>query len=193
RRVRMANLAFVGSHRVNGVSKLHTELMQETVFADLNRLFPGRIVNVTNGVAPRRWLLDSNPALSQLISSQIGEGWMRELSQLERLAPRAEDHAFPEQFWLAKHANKERLAAFIQELLGVRINPHSLFDVQIKRIHEYKRQLLKLLHVVVLYNRIRSHPGGTYLPRTIIFAGKAAPGYAMAKLIIKLINDVAEV
>jgi starch phosphorylase len=192
RRVRMANLAFVGSHRVNGVSKLHTELMQETVFADLNRLFPGRIVNVTNGVAPRRWLLDSNPALSQLISSQIGEGWMRELSQLERLAPRAEDAAFREQFWLAKHANKKRLAAFIQERLGVRISPHSLFDVQIKRIHEYKRQLLKLLHVVVLYNRIRSHPGGTYLPRTIIFAGKAAPGYAIAKLIIKLINDVAK-
>jgi starch phosphorylase len=193
RRVRMANLAFVGSHRVNGVSKLHTALMQETVFADLDRLFPGRIVNVTNGVAPRRWLLDSNPALSQLISSQIGEDWMRELGQLERLVPQADDAAFREQFWRAKHANKERLAAFVQERCGIRINPHSLFDVQIKRIHEYKRQLLKLLHVVVLYNRIRSHPGGAHLPRTVIFAGKAAPGYAMAKLIIKLINDVATV
>jgi starch phosphorylase len=193
RRVRMANLAFVGSHRVNGVSKLHTALMQETVFADLNRLFPGRIVNVTNGVAPRRWLLDSNPALSRLISNQIGEGWMRDLGQLERLTPQADNAAFREQFWLAKHANKAHLAAFIEEECGTRINPHSLFDVQIKRIHEYKRQLLKLLHVVVLYNRIRSHPGGAYLPRTVIFAGKAAPGYAIAKLTIKLINDVAKV
>jgi starch phosphorylase len=193
RRVRMANLAFVGSHRVNGVSKLHTELMQETVFADLNRLFPGRIVNVTNGVAPRRWLLDANPALSRLISSRIDESWMRELSQLERLVPQAEDVTFREQFSLAKHANKERLAAFVQEHCDIRLNSNSLFDVQIKRIHEYKRQLLNLLHVVVLYNRIRSHPGGAYLPRTVIFAGKAAPGYAMAKLIIKLINDVAKV
>jgi starch phosphorylase len=191
RRVRMANLAFVGSHRVNGVSKLHTALMQETVFADLNRMFPGRIVNVTNGVAPRRWLLDSNPALSQLISNQIGEGWIRELSQLERLATRAGDPAFREQFRQAKYANKERLAAFVQRRCGVKIDPNSLFDVQIKRIHEYKRQLLKVLHVVAAYNRIRSHPGGSYLPRTVIFAGKAAPGYAMAKLIIKLINDVA--
>jgi starch phosphorylase len=193
RRVRMANLAFVGSRRVNGVSKLHTALMQETVFADLNRLFPGRIVNVTNGVAPRRWLRDSNSALSQLISSQIGEGWMRELSQLERLAPQAEDAAFREQFSLAKQVNKELLAAFVEERCGTRLNPNSLFDVQIKRFHEYKRQQLNLLHVVALYNRIRSHPGGAYLPRTVIFAGKAAPGYAMAKLIIKLINDVAKV
>ena len=193
RRVRMANLAFVGSHRVNGVSKLHTALMKETVFADLNRVFPGRIVNVTNGIAPRRWLVESNPALSRLISAQIGEDWMRDLSQLERLAPQAEDSAFREQFWLAKQANKQRLAAFIQEHCGIRVDPSSLFDVQIKRIHEYKRQLLNLLHVVVLYNRIRSHPGGTYPPRTVIFAGKAAPGYAMAKLIIKLVNDVAQV
>jgi glycogen phosphorylase len=193
RRVRMANLAFVGSHRVNGVSKLHSGLMQETVFADLNRLFPGRIVNVTNGVAPRRWLHDSNPALSQLVSSQIGTGWIRDLSQLERLAPRAGDAAFREQFWQAKRANKVRLAAFVQVHCGIRIDPDSLFDVQIKRIHEYKRQLLKLLHVVAAYNRIRSRPGAASLPRTVIFAGKAAPGYAMAKLIIKLINDVAKV
>jgi starch phosphorylase len=193
RRVRMANLAFVGSHRVNGVSKLHTALMQETVFADLNRLFPTRIVNITNGITPRRWLVESNPALSRLVSGRIGEGWMRDLNQLERLAEQAEDPAVREQFWLAKQANKQRLATFIQERCGIRVNPSSLFDVQIKRIHEYKRQLLNLLHVVALYNRIRSDPGGAYLPRTVIFAGKVAPGYAMAKLIIKLINDVAKI
>jgi glycogen phosphorylase len=193
RRVRMANLAFVGSHRVNGVSQLHTALMQETVFADLSRLFPTRIVNITNGITPRRWLVESNPALSRLISDRIGEGWMRDLSQLERLAEQAEDRAVREQFWLAKQSNKQRLATFIQQRCGIRVNPSSLFDVQIKRIHEYKRQLMNLLHVVTLYNRIRSSPGGAYLPRTVIFAGKAAPGYAMAKLIIKLISDVAKV
>jgi starch phosphorylase len=193
RRVRMANLAFVGSHRVNGVSKLHTALMQETVFADLNRLFPTRIVNITNGITPRRWLVESNPELSRLVSGRIGEGWMRDLNQLERLAEQAEDPAVREQFWLAKQANKQRLATFIQERCGIRVNPSSLFDVQIKRIHEYKRQLLNLLHVVALYNRIRSDPGGAHLPRTVIFAGKVAPGYAMAKLIIKLINDVAKI
>jgi starch phosphorylase len=172
---------------------VHAALMQETVFADLNRLFPTRIVNITNGITPRRWLVESNPALSRLVSGRIGEGWMRDLSQLERLAEQAEDPAVREQFWLAKQANKQRLATFIQERCGIRVNPSSLFDVQIKRIHEYKRQLLNLLHVVALYNRIRSDPGGAYLPRTVIFAGKVAPGYAMAKLIIKLINDVAKI
>ncbi len=193
RRVRMAHLAFVGSHCVNGVSKIHTDLMRKTVFADLDRLLPGRIVNITNGIAPRRWLAQGNPDLSRLITSRIGDAWMRDLSQLERLVPFAEDSDFRAQFHAAKQLSKARLAEHIQETTGVAVDPASLFDVQIKRIHEYKRQLLKLLHAVALYNRIRRNPGASYQPRTIIFAGKAAPGYAMAKLIIKLVNDVARV
>jgi starch phosphorylase len=191
RRVRMAHLAFVGSHAVNGVSKIHTDLMRQTVFADLDRLLPGRIVNVTNGIAPRRWLAQVNPNLSWLISSRIGEGWMRDLSQLERLVPLAGDADFRARFRAAKEVNKARLAEHILDITGVGVDPTSLFDVQIKRIHEYKRQILKLLHAIALYNRIRRNPGAPYQARTIIFAGKAAPGYAMAKLIIKLANDVA--
>ena len=193
RRVRMAHLAFVGSHRVNGVSQIHTDLMRRTVFADFDRLMPGRIVNITNGVAPRRWLAQVNPSLSWLISSRIGEGWMRDLDQLEQLAQLAGDADFRARFRAAKEINKARLAEYILDIMGVGIDPTSLFDVQIKRIHEYKRQVLKLLHAVALYNRIRRNPGGHHQVRTIIFGGKAAPGYAMAKLIIKLINDVARV
>jgi starch phosphorylase len=193
RRVRMAHLAFVGSHAVNGVSKIHTDLMRQTVFADFDRLLPGRIVNVTNGIAPRRWLAQVNPSLSWLISSRIGDGWMRDLGQLEQLVPLADDADFRARFRAAKEANKARLAEHILESIGVGVDPTSLFDVQIKRIHEYKRQILKLLHAIALYNRIRRNPGASYQPRTIIFAGKAAPGYAMAKLIIKLVNDVARV
>jgi starch phosphorylase len=191
RRVRMAHLAFVGSHAVNGVSKIHTDLMRQTVFADFDRLLPGCIVNITNGIAPRRWLAQVNPSLSWLISSRIGDGWMRDLKQLEQLAPLAEDADFRARFRAAKEVNKARLADHILETTGVGVDPTSLFDVQIKRIHEYKRQVLKLLHAVALYNRIRRDPGAHHQPRTIIFAGKAAPGYAMAKLIIKAINDVA--
>ena len=193
RRVRMAHLAFVGSHRVNGVSQIHTDLMRQTVFADFDRLMPGRIVNITNGVAPRRWLAQVNPSLSWLISSRIGEGWMRNLDQLEQLAQLAGDADFRARFRAAKEINKARLAEHILDIAGVCIDPTSLFDVQIKRIHEYKRQVLKLLHAVALYNRIRRNPGGHHQVRTVIFGGKAAPGYAMAKLIIKLINDVARV
>jgi len=193
RRVRMAHLAFVGSHRVNGVSQIHTDLMRQTVFADFDRLMPGRIVNITNGVAPRRWLAQVNPSLSWLISSRIGEGWMRNLDQLEQLAQLAGDADFRARFRAAKEINKARLAEYILDTTGVGIDPTSLFDVQIKRIHEYKRQVLKLLHAVALYNRIRRNPGGHHQVRTVIFGGKAAPGYAMAKLIIKLINDVARV
>jgi starch phosphorylase len=193
RRVRMAHLAFVGSHAVNGVSKIHTDLMRETVFADFDRLLPGRIVNITNGIAPRRWLAQVNPNLSRLIGSRIGDGWMRDLGHLEQLAPLADDADFRARFRAAKEANKARLADHILDSIGVGVDPASLFDVQIKRIHEYKRQVLKLLHAIALYNRIRRDPGAHHQSRTIIFAGKAAPGYAMAKLIIKLANDVARV
>jgi starch phosphorylase len=191
RRVRMAHLAFLGSHHVNGVSKIHTGLMRQTVFADLDRLLPGRIVNVTNGVAPRRWLAQINPELSRLISSRIGDGWMRDLGKLEALAAFAEDAGFQQAFRAAKERSKGRLTVHIEETAGVKVAPDAMFDVQIKRIHEYKRQLLKLLHAVALYNRILRDPHASHRRRAIIFAGKAAPGYAMAKLIIKLINDVA--
>jgi glycogen phosphorylase len=173
------------------VSKIHTELMRQTVFADLDRLLPGRIVNVTNGVAPRRWLAQINPELSRLISSRIGDGWMRDLGKLEALAAFAEDAGFQQAFRAAKQERKLRLATYIDEAMGIKPSPAAMFDVQIKRIHEYKRQLLKLLHAVALYNRIRRDPGADHRHRAIIFAGKAAPNYAMAKLIIKLINDVA--
>jgi starch phosphorylase len=191
RRVRMAHLAFVGSHAVNGVSKIHTDLMRRTVFADLDRLLPDRIINITNGITPRRWLAQGNPALNWLITSCIGEGWMRDLAQLEQLVPLAEDADFRDRFQAAKQVNKARLADYVLDSINVAIDPTSLFDVQIKRIHEYKRQVLKLLHAVALYNRIRQNPGAHHQPRTIIFAGKAAPSYTMAKLIIKAINDVA--
>ena len=191
RRVRMAHLAFLGSQVVNGVSKVHTELMRETVFADFARLFPGRIVNVTNGITPRRWLDQANPGLAELITARIGEHWRTDLDALEALAPLADDPEFRRAFRTVKRANKERLAAYLRAQCGVEADPDSLFDVQIKRIHEYKRQLLNVLHVVTLYNRLRADPGAEVAPRTVIFAGKAAPGYVMAKRIIKLIHSVA--
>ncbi|MEI8326226.1 MAG: glycogen/starch/alpha-glucan phosphorylase [Betaproteobacteria bacterium] len=191
KRIRMAHLAAVGSHRVNGVAALHTELMRKTIFCDFARVFPGRIVNMTNGITPRRWLNQANPALTELISLHIGKEWIKDLGQLKRLIPLADDALFCQRFAAIKQANKLRLAVLIKEKTQIEVNPDSLFDVQIKRIHEYKRQLLNLLHVVTLYNRIRR--GQTCVPRTVIFGGKAAPGYAVAKLIIKLINDVADI
>ena len=191
RRVRMAHLAVIGSHKVNGVAQLHTDLMKQTIFADFHRMYPDRIVNVTNGITPRRWLYQANPLLSQLITSRIGDGWVKNLDELKRLIPLADDPEFQQAFAAAKQANKGRFAAMILKTQGMEINPDSLFDVQIKRIHEYKRQLLNVLHVVTLYNRIRQRPQNDFVPRTVIFGGKAAPGYAMAKLIIRLINDVA--
>lgn len=193
KRVRMAHLAMVGSHRVNGVAAIHTELMRQTIFADFHRLWPDRIVNVTNGITPRRWLNQANPGLARLITSRIGGGWVKDLEELSRLAPLADDAAFRQDFAAVKRANKERLAGLIRSHLGLDVDADSLFDVQVKRIHEYKRQLLNLLHVITLYNRIRANPEGDFLPRTVIFAGKAAPGYRMAKLIIRLINDVADI
>lgn len=192
RRIRMAHLAFVGSHKVNGVSRVHTDLMKRTVFADFNRVFPERIVNVTNGVTPRRWLAAANPKLSELISSRIGDGWLADLDRLKDLVPFAEDAEFRQEFHAIKRSNKERLAAHIEDCCGVRPGADALFDVHVKRIHEYKRQLLKFLHAVALYNRLRDGRADN-VPRTVIFAGKAAPGYVMAKLIVKLIHDAAQV
>jgi starch phosphorylase len=193
KRVRMAHLAIVGSHKVNGVAKIHTALMKETIFSDFNTISPGKIINLTNGITPRRWLKQANPKLAALISSRIGTGWIRDLSRLKDLVPFAQDAAFRKEFALVKQANKQCLALFLKDRLQIEVPPDSLFDVQVKRIHEYKRQLLNLLHVVTVYHRICKNPGGSYVPRTVIFSGKAAPGYAMAKLIIRLINDVSEI
>jgi starch phosphorylase len=190
--VRMGNLAFIGSHKVNGVSALHTELMTKTVFADLHRIYPDRIVNMTNGVTPRRWLHNCNPELSKLITGAIGDEWVSDLDQLEALAPFARDDTFLDAFALAKRKNKEVLAEDIRQFTGISLNPDALFDVQIKRIHEYKRQLLNILQVVARYQAILADPGRDWLPLVKIFSGKAAPSYTSAKLIIKLINDVAE-
>lgn len=191
--IRMAHLAFVGSHKVNGVAQLHTQLMKTTLFNDFEHLYPERIINKTNGITPRRWLNEANPELRQLISQRIGTHWITDLFELKKLVPFASEPEFRRQFLAVKQINKQRLGSFIEEKLAIQVNPHSLFDVQIKRIHEYKRQLLNVLHVIARYNRIRTNPQQERVPRTMIFAGKAAPGYVMAKLIIKLINDVAEV
>jgi starch phosphorylase len=193
RRLRMANLAIVGSHSVNGVSRIHTDLMKRTIFADFDEFFPGRIINITNGVTPRRWLHAANPGLSSLITSRIGKNWICDLDDLRNLTPLAEDPSFRKEFRAYKRANKEKLAEIIRMRLRLAVNPASLFDVQIKRVHEYKRQLLNVLHIVTRYNRIREGRTVGMVPRTVIFSGKAAPGYAMAKLIIKLIHSVAEV
>ena len=193
KRVRMAHLAFVGSHKVNGVARIHTELMKTTIFADFHKLFPDRIINMTNGVTPRLWLQQANPLLSKVITAQIGEHWVTDLTLLKKLAPLAEHTQCRQQFREVKLANKVRLAGLIQRHMAIEINPNSLFDVQIKRIHEYKRQLLNVLHIITRYNRIRHNPTLDMVPRTVIFGGKAAPGYALAKLIIKLINDVGDI
>ncbi|MFO1105395.1 MAG: glycogen/starch/alpha-glucan phosphorylase [Amaricoccus sp.] len=193
RRVRMGNLAFVGAHSINGVSALHTELMKETVFHDLHTMFPKRINNKTNGITPRRWLMQCNPELFSLIRETIGDGFMDDIDKLRDLERFATDPAFQKKFAAVKHGNKERLAALVRERMGMRINPDSLFDIQIKRIHEYKRQLLNIIETVALYDQIRSHPERDWVPRTKIFAGKAAPTYYNAKLIIKLANDVSRV
>ena len=192
RRVRMAHLAVVGSHTVNGVAALHSELLKTTLFADFHKIYPNKLTNVTNGITPRRWLNQANPDLTSLITKAIGDGFQKDLTQLVKLTPLADDKDFRKAFRAVKQANKLRLANKIEALTGVKLNLKSLFDVQIKRIHEYKRQLLNVLHVITLYNRIR-HGETNITPRTIIFGGKAAPGYWMAKQIIRLINDIAEV
>jgi starch phosphorylase len=193
RRIRMAHLAVIGSHKVNGVAAIHTGLMKSTIFSDFEHLSPGKIINMTNGVTPRRWLLAANPRLARLITSHIGDGWITDLDQLRRLEPLADDKTFRDTFAAVKRANKEDLALMIHQRLGISVDPTSLFDIQVKRIHEYKRQLLNLLQVVVRYARIRANPALDVQARTVIIGGKSAPGYALAKLIIKLVNDVAEV
>jgi glycogen phosphorylase len=191
RYVRMAHLATVGSKAVNGVARLHSRLLQEGVLRDFHDLTPEKFTNVTNGVTPRRFLLLSNPRLSALITARLGDGWVRELAELRRLEPLADDADFRAEWRAARRANKAALARVLQERTGVAVDPDSLFDIQVKRLHEYKRQHLNLLHVVTLYNRLRREPAADVPPRTVIFGGKAAPGYHVAKLIIKLIHAVA--
>jgi len=191
RRVRMANLAFVGAHSVNGVAALHTDLMKQTVFADLHKLYPARINNKTNGVTPRRWLHQSNPRLTGLLREAIGDGFLADAEQLANLSALAADGPLGERVDEVKRANKVDLSNHLRELTGLRLDPDALFDVQIKRIHEYKRQLLNLIETVALYDQIRSHPEKDWVPRVKIFGGKAAPTYHNAKLIIKLANDIA--
>ncbi len=194
RYVRMAYLATVGSHKVNGVAELHSRLLQETTLHDFYELWPEKFLNVTNGVTPRRFLLAGNPRLSNLITKTIGDAWPRHLEELRQLERFADDPGFREEVQKAKRENKQDLAKYIQRWTGVTVNPDSLFDVQAKRLHEYKRQHLNVLHIITLYNYLKNNPEAAgFVPRTFIFAGKAAPGYYLAKLIIKLINSVGEV
>lgn len=193
RRVRMASLSVLASHKVNGVSALHSQLCVQTIFADFARLYPERFTNITNGVTPRRWLMQANPALSALIDAQIGSDWRGDAEGLAALARHAHKKTVQAAFMKAKRANKERLAALVRRELGVVIDPASLFDVHIKRIHEYKRQLLNLLHVIARYQAIVADPHAHWVPRTVIFAGKAASAYLTAKTIVHLIHDVARV
>ncbi len=193
RKVRMANLAIVGTHSTNGVARIHSELLKTTVVPELAEMFPERFNNKTNGVTPRRWLLQANPELARLITEAIGDGWVADLGQLRRLTPLAEDAAFRASFRKAKRAAKVRFAAWARAVTGLVIDPEHLFDSQIKRIHEYKRQLLNALHVVILYNRLRANPALDVPERTFFFAGKAAPAYKLAKLIVKFLNNLAAV
>ena len=189
--VKMGELAFVMAHRVNGVSALHSALVRETVFADLHQAYPDRIVNQTNGITPRRWLHCCNPPLRDLIDETIGAGWVEDLQRLSSLNAWADDAGFRERFQDAKRQNKTRLANWLKDRDGVSIDPDAMFDVQIKRIHEYKRQLMNILEAIALWNEIRDSPNGDWTPRVKLFGGKAAPGYVMAKSIIHLVNDVA--
>lgn len=193
KQVRMANLACVGSMKINGVAELHSRLLKQTVLKDFNDLWPEKFNNKTNGVTPRRFMVLSNPSLSKLISSTIGDEWITQTSKLGKLAKMAFDRNFQNSWRRAKQDNKIRLGEFIKKTTGITVDEDSLFDIQVKRIHEYKRQHLNILHVMTMYNRIKQVPAKDYVPRTFIFGGKAAPGYYMAKLIIKLINSVAEV
>ena len=193
RQVRMAHVAVVGSHKVNGVARLHSELMRQTIFRDFAELYPERFTNVTNGIAVRRWLKQSNPGLSALLTQHLGHAWENDLEELERLRGAIDDAEFCAEMRRIKQVNKGHFADVVLRRVGVEISVDSLFDVQVKRIHEYKRQLLNLLYVITRYNRLRRDPQSVAVARTVVFAGKAAPGYVMAKAIIKLINNVARV
>jgi starch phosphorylase len=193
RKIRMANLAIVGSHSTNGVAAIHSQLLRTTTVKDLAEVFPEQFNNKTNGVTPRRWLLLANPALAQTITEAIGDGWITDLDQLRKLKPLADDRSFRSTFRKAKREAKAQFATWLKTTSGQAVDPETIFDCQIKRIHEYKRQLLNALHVVVLYNRLRANPSLDMPPRTFFFAGKAAPAYRLAKLIIKLINNIGRV
>ena len=196
-RVRMAHLAIVASQKVNGVAELHTHLLKTTLFSDFNELYPNHFVNITNGITPRRWLLESNKQLSKLLYNSLGDNWPKDLSELGKLRDKLEQEELPDNFisdfQQVKQANKQRLADLIEERVGLKVSTDAMFDVQVKRIHEYKRQLLNLLHVVTRYQQIRNGDTQDLVPRVVIFAGKAAPGYYMAKQIIRLIHDVADI
>jgi len=193
RAINMAHLAIVGAHAINGVAAIHSQILKDRVFKDFYEMFPDRFQNKTNGITPRRWLLLCNPALSDVICDKIGEGWITELSQLSKLKTLDQDVSLMKEFDRCKQENKAILAAIIKSKYDVDVNVNSIFDVHVKRIHEYKRQLLNVLHVITMYNRLKTNPGMKFTPRTVMFGGKAAPGYYMAKLIIKLILAVAKV
>ncbi|NUN07574.1 MAG: glycogen/starch/alpha-glucan phosphorylase [Ignavibacteriaceae bacterium] len=193
KKIRMANLAIIGSHAVNGVAALHTQILKDHIFPHFYKFCPEKFVNVTNGITPRRWLKAANPFLANMITDRIGDKWVKNLADLKKLEKAVKDSAFLENWRGVKWSNKLQLIDYIQKEHYVIINPESIFDVQVKRFHEYKRQLLNVLHVITLYNRIKDNPDAEFVPRTVIFAGKAAPAYHMAKLIIKLINCVAEI
>lgn len=191
--VRMAYLAIAGSHSVNGVAELHTDILKKKVLKNFYELYPEKFNNKTNGITQRRWLLHANHELSKLITSKIGDGWITNLSELKKLKDMAEDEAFQNEFMAVKRHNKHKLAEFIKETKGIEINPDSIFDIQVKRLHEYKRQLLNVLHIIYLYNTLKMNPGLDMVPRTFIFGAKSAASYHRAKMIIKLINSVADV
>ena len=193
RMIRMANLAIVGSHSVNGVSEMHTELLKNRIFSKFEEIYPGKIRNITNGITPRRWLLTCNPRLSGLISRKIGKGWIKDLEQLSEIRDLASDSTFQKEFMEVKQQNKRDLAELTRKLTGYQIDPDSIFDVQVKRIHEYKRQLLNILHVISLWLESKENGGSDLHPRTFLFSGKAAPNYFMAKMIIKLICHAASI
>ncbi len=190
--VHMAHLGIVGSKKVNGVAALHSRLLKESMFRDFDEMFPDRFTNKTNGITPRRWLKQCNPDLSSLITKHIGNEWITNLDELKKLIPLSEDKKFSKEFAKIKLENKKKLAKYIKAKRGIDVDPTSMFDIQIKRIHEYKRQLLAALHVITLYNRLKENPDLDIAPRTVLFGGKAAPGYAMAKLHIKLINSIGD-
>lgn len=193
KRIRMANLAIVGSHSVNGVAALHTHILKTDIFADFYRFEPEKFNNKTNGITQRRWLKEANPYLSDLITSKIGDGWIKDLDKIKGIEKYKSDAKFHEAWNAAKQQCKQNLIQYIESRYPVKINPDSIFDSQVKRMHEYKRQLLNVLHVITLYNRIKDNPNSDFVPRTVMFAGKAAPGYFFAKLVIKLINAVGDI
>jgi glycogen phosphorylase len=193
RYVRMAYLATVGSHKVNGVAELHSQLLKETTLHDFFELWPEKFLNITNGITPRRFMVSNNPRLASLVTQKVGDSWIKQLDNLRQLESLVEDLGFRSEFQKVKQTNKQDLTAYIQAQTGIAVNPESMFDVQVKRLHEYKRQHLNVLHIITLYNRIKHDRNSETVPRTFIFGGKAAPGYYMAKLIIKLINSVGEV